>query len=125
MIQVMPATGQGIARERGIEGHTASRLFDPEYAVDFGAYYIAQQLRAFGLADDPDWQQSVERAAGAYNGGPGAAQRALAGGEWPEETQRYRRWVGGMWRERHQATSATFDQWMNAGGRVLVAKAGG
>jgi hypothetical protein len=124
LMQIMPATAAGIARQQGIADHSTARLYDAAYNIDFGAFYIAEQLKAFGQADDADWQKSVELAASAYNGGPGAAQRYARGGALPAETQRYQRWVGGMWRERHDATSATLDAWMAAGGRVLVQRAG-
>lgn len=123
LMQVMPGTGAGIAQERGITGYTPDKLWDPATNIDFGAYYISQQLKAFGSNDDPDWQQSVELAASAYNGGPGSVQRLLAGSSLPAETTRYRQWVGGMWRERRLAASTTFDTWSQAGGSVLVAAA--
>jgi soluble lytic murein transglycosylase-like protein len=123
LMQVMPSTGAGIAQERGITGYTPDKLWEPETNIDFGAYYISQQLKAFGSNDDPDWQQSVELASSAYNGGPGSVQRLLAGGSLPAETIRYRQWVGGMWRERRLAASPTYDTWSRAGGSVLVAAA--
>jgi len=123
LMQVMPSTAAGIAQERAVSGYSPDQLWAPETNIDFGAYYIAQQLRSFGIASDTDWQQSVELAAAAYNGGPGSVQRLLAGGALPNESARYRQWVGGMWRERHQATSPTYTAWSQAGGAVLVAAA--
>jgi hypothetical protein len=123
LMQVMPATAAGIASERGLTGHATSRLYEPAYSIDLGAYYIAQQLKAFGQASDPDWQHSVELSAAAYNGGPGSVQRLLAGGALPAEAQRYQRWVGGMWRERHGTAQTTLQQWLAAGGQVLVDRA--
>ncbi|MFQ5460368.1 MAG: hypothetical protein ACE5EL_06205, partial [Anaerolineae bacterium] len=64
---------------------------------------------------------SVESAAAAYNGGPTAAQRWLDGGGLPEETDRYRRYVAGMWSERREARSATFQAWCRNGGWRMVA----
>jgi len=120
LMQVMPGTAADIARQRGLAGYTPDMLADPGTNIDFGAWYLSQQLKSFGSADDPDWQRSVEVAATAYNGGPGSAQRFLAGGGLPNETNRYLQWVGGMWRERRQAASPTFDAWMRAGGSALV-----
>lgn len=105
LVQVMPGTAAGIARERGITNYD---IWDPQTNLDFGAYYLAQQLKSFGRVNDPDNQQSVELAAIAYNGGPGRAQDYIAGRSIPSETQRYLKLVGGMWRERHQLTSPTF-----------------
>ncbi len=123
LMQVMPGTGADIARRRGIAAIEPGLLADPATNVDFGAWYLAQQLGAFGVTGDPGWQQSVELAAAAYNGGPGSVQRLLAGGALPDETSRYRAWVGGMWREREAAGSPTFEAWWRAGGSRLVAAA--
>ncbi len=123
LMQVMPATAGDIARQRGMGAFDSSRLNEPEVGIDFGAWYLAQQLKAFGQADDPDWNKSVELAAVAYNGGPGTAQKYVRSGALPNETSYYQRWVGGMWRERHDATSPTYEAWLAAGGQVLVDKA--
>lgn len=121
LMQVMPATGADIARQRGIAPFDVAQLRDPAVNVDFGAWYLARQLAAFGVADDGDWQRSVTLAAAAYNGGPGTVQRHLSSGAaLPAETARYQRWVGGLWRERHDAVPATLATWLAAGGQVLV-----
>lgn len=123
LMQVMPATAGDIARQRGLGAFDPGRLHDPATAIDFGAWYLAQQLKSFGQADDPDWSRSVTMAAAAYNGGPGAAIRFRRDGVLPSETRHYIDWVGGMWRERAAPESPTYERWMAAGGRVLVAKA--
>jgi soluble lytic murein transglycosylase-like protein len=123
LMQVMPMTAEDIVRRRGLGAAAAQRLFDATINIDLGAWYLAEQLRSFGVPGDADWSRSVERAAAAYNGGPGTARRWVNGASLPAETSRYVRWVGGMWRERHQAASATFDAWMAAGGAKLVAAA--
>ena len=123
LMQIMPATAAGIASQKGVAGHTTERLYEPAYNIDFGAYYLAQQLKQFGVSGEADWQRSVELAASAYNGGPGSVQRYLSGGSLPAETERYRRWVGGIWRERQDASPATLAAWLAAGGQVLVDRA--
>lgn len=123
LMQVMPATARGIAAERGITDFSVDQLYEPEVSIDFGAYYLAQQLRSFGRVDDPDWAESVRNAAVAYNGGPGAAQRFVKGSSIAAETRSYHNWVGGMWSERGGAGSTTFERWMAAGGARLVAAA--
>jgi hypothetical protein len=124
LMQIMPATGQDIARIRGIQGFSLDQLWSPETNIDFGAWYLAQQLSSFGVDGDPDWQESVELAASAYNGGPGTVQALLGNGRsLPGETERYRAWVGGMWSERGVAQSATFEAWWWAGGSRLVESA--
>jgi hypothetical protein len=125
LMQVMPATALDIASQRAIGGFTVDQLGAPTTAVDFGAWYLSQMLRLFGRADDPDWTESVALAAAAYNGGPGSVQRYLAGGALAAEAERYRHWVGTMWRERHDNDSAGFRSWWDAGGRRLVEAAGG
>jgi soluble lytic murein transglycosylase len=121
LMQVMPATASEIARERGIRDFDADRLTDPGLSIDFGAYYLAQMLRRFGRPSDPDWLESVTLAASAYNGGPNLVSRWVDGlASLPEETQRYRNWVGGMWAERREAQSPTYEAWLAAGGRRLV-----
>jgi hypothetical protein len=125
LMQVMPSTGADISRQRGMSGYDPAWLADPATNIDFGTWYLAQMLRSFGHADDPDWQQSVALAAAAYNGGPGRVQSHLAGANLPAETARYQTWVSQMWSERSQASSSGFQSWMDAGGRLLVAQARG
>lgn len=114
LAQIMPLTAAGIGAD------CAAQPYDPAVSIDCGTRYLAQQLRAFGLDDDPDWQRTVERVAAAYNGGPGTAQKWVRGGSLPAETTRYVDWVGGMWRDRNAADSPTLARWLAAGGRVLV-----
>ena len=67
---------------------------------------------------------TLERAAAAYNGGPGRLARHLRG-EVPlsAQTERYVGWTGGMWRERREPRSATYAAWWDAGGERLVRRA--
>lgn len=64
LTQVMPGTGEGIARELGRDGFRPSDLVRPAVSLEFGAYYLGLQLRRFG---------DVHHALAAYNGGPGNA----------------------------------------------------
>jgi hypothetical protein len=124
LMQVMPGTARDIAQRRGITDFGVDDLFDPATSIDFGAWYLAQQLGAFGRADDVDWQRSVELAAAAYNGGPAHVGQHLTTGQ-PlfAETSHYQRWVGGMWHERGLGGSSTYDAWWQAGGHRLVTAA--
>lgn len=123
LMQIMPATGRDIARERGLFTHVDARLYDPAYNIDFGAYYLARQLNRFRA---PHPLQSIENAAGAYNGGPARMARHLNTGEpLPVETARYKRWVAGMWNNRHLPMSPMFSEWWSAGGERLVARSNG
>lgn len=124
LMQLMPATAAEVARRLGRHDFALEQLTDPEINLDLGTAYLAQQLTAFGRANDPDWQASVELAAAAYNGGPGmvgAVERGQRG--LPAETRSYVSWVGGMWRERRLAESATYSRWWWAGGQRLVTAA--
>ncbi|MEX2238832.1 MAG: transglycosylase SLT domain-containing protein [Dehalococcoidia bacterium] len=67
LTQVIPATGAGIARELGVEPFSPEMLYRPALSLDFGAYYLAAQLEAFG--------GFPYAALAAYNGGPGNAER--------------------------------------------------
>ena len=61
--QVMPATGEGIARSLDMADFVLDDLYRPWVSVRFGAYYLALQLDRF---DD-----QILIALAAYNGGPG------------------------------------------------------
>ena len=119
LMQVMPRTGAIIAEERSIAEFATEQLDEPATNLDFGAYYLAQQLRRFAT---PDPDESVERAAAAYNGGPTHLERHLAGAALADQTQRYRTWVGSMWRERRLPRSAGLSAWLDAGGARLLAR---
>jgi soluble lytic murein transglycosylase len=72
--QVMPATGQGIARNLGMEDFVLDDLYLPWISIRFAAYYLAVQMQRF------DNQVLISLAA--YNGGPGNTLRWLEkGGE--------------------------------------------
>ena len=68
--QVMPATGEGIARSLGMADFVLDDLYRPWVSVQFGAYYLSVQLNRF---DD-----QILIALAAYNGGPGNTLRWLA-----------------------------------------------
>jgi soluble lytic murein transglycosylase len=65
--QVMPATGEGIARNLGADDFTLDDLYRPAVSIRFGAYYLAIQMNRF---DD-----LILVALAAYNGGPGNTLR--------------------------------------------------
>jgi murein DD-endopeptidase MepM/ murein hydrolase activator NlpD/beta-lactamase regulating signal transducer with metallopeptidase domain len=110
LMQVMPRTGAQIAAERGLADFGAERLRDPEYNVDFGAWYFAQQLAVF--RGDQGERRAVELASAAYNAGPNAVRAYLAGSRpLPEETEQYKALVSGMWSEREDDQSPTFASW--------------
>jgi len=66
LMQVMPATGRGIAEALGWPpDYTDTDLYRPLVSVRFGAYYLAAQRDRFG--------GDLYAALAAYNGGPGYA----------------------------------------------------
>ncbi|MCY4147582.1 MAG: transglycosylase SLT domain-containing protein [Chloroflexi bacterium] len=73
MTQVIPGTAQYIAEQLQWPDYEHSALFRPYAAVEFGSYYLDEQLDLF--------DQNSIAALAAYNAGPGRAYdwRALAG----------------------------------------------
>ena len=78
LMQVMPATGRRIARDKGQRFRRAA-LHDPETSLDFGTHYLRQMSERFSGA--------VEQVLAAYNAGPHRvdAWTALRGELPPEE----------------------------------------
>jgi soluble lytic murein transglycosylase-like protein len=110
LMQLLPSTAAQIATERHLPAPTDERLLEPEYNIDLGAWYLSQQLAAFGAGSAG--ARSVELAAVAYNAGPTMARAYLEGNATlPEETVQYRELVVGMWNERLQPESPTFNAW--------------
>jgi hypothetical protein len=110
LMQVMPATAAEIAAERHLDDYSEARLWEPAYNLDFGAWYLAEQLDSFGSLGD----RAVALAAVAYNAGPKRARAYLkseSDAALFEETRRYRDLVVGMWQERELAESNTFAAW--------------
>lgn len=67
--QVMPATGEGIARSLGLADFNLDDLYRPAISIRFGAYYLSVQMKRF--------DHQVLIALAAYNGGPGNTLRWL------------------------------------------------
>lgn len=70
LMQLMPATGQRMARELGIAWQGSGMLLDPVTNIRLGTRYLAQQAERFG--------GSPWLATAAYNAGPTPVQRWLA-----------------------------------------------
>lgn len=69
LTQVIPPTGEYIARQLNWRDYQHSDLFRPYAGIEFGAFYLSEQLRLFN--------GNVYAALGAYNAGPGRAQAWL------------------------------------------------
>jgi soluble lytic murein transglycosylase len=78
LMQVMPATGRRIARQKGVRFKRAG-LDDPETSLDFGTHYLRQMSERYGGA--------VEKVLAAYNAGPHRvdAWTLMRGEQSPEE----------------------------------------
>lgn len=71
LMQVMPATGQGLARELGLDWSGPETLFDPILNVTIGTRYLSWLFARYG---------SWSRALAAYNWGPAAIDYRLRRG---------------------------------------------
>ena len=69
LAQVIPPTGEGIARALGRADFRADDLMRPVVSIEFGVYYLASQLNAY--------QGHLYPALAAYNAGGGAVSRWL------------------------------------------------
>lgn len=76
LTQIMPSTGERLARDLALDGFDPQQLFDPERNLDLGAAYLSQLMKRF------DGRLSAVIAS--YNAGPVAVQRWL-GGDAPQE----------------------------------------
>lgn len=62
VMQVMPSTGEWIARNTGISGFERSRLFEAETNISLGAWYLAHLMKKFN--------GSLTLVSASYNAGP-------------------------------------------------------
>ena len=62
LMQILPPTGERIAKALGVSDFDEGRLFQPETSIRFGSYYLRQLLRRF----DGRWPLAIA----AYNAGP-------------------------------------------------------
>lgn len=72
LTQVIPETGRAIAAQLGVVEFEPSDLFRPALSLEFGAYYLGGELRAY--------PGNPLLALAAYNAGPGPAARWAASG---------------------------------------------
>lgn len=98
LAQVMPTTADGIAAQLGLTDFHPDQLYSPAVSLRFGAFYLGRQMQAF--------DNNVQAAAAAYNGGPGNASRWLEQSSHPDyftewidyhETRDYVKIVYGNW----------------------------
>jgi soluble lytic murein transglycosylase-like protein len=109
LMQILPATAESIARKRGIANFHLDDLRDPAINIDFGAWYLADQIATFG--DGELSNRTVELAAAAYNGGPALLREHLDRGlPLTEESRRYSGLVAALWKEREQSRSVAYER---------------
>ena len=70
VMQVMPQTGEWVARNVSVPGFDRSRLFEPDTAINVGTWYIGHLMKRF--KGDPLF------VAAAYNAGPEAVTSWLS-----------------------------------------------
>jgi soluble lytic murein transglycosylase len=75
LMQIIPTTGDYIAKQLAWQNYQTSDLYRPYINVEFGTYYFEEQLRTF--------KGDVYASLAAYNAGPGnsAKWRAIAAGD--------------------------------------------
>lgn len=73
LAQILPSTGRDLSRRIGIKGFTTSRLYDPNFNLRLGAYY----LRILAASLDGRWEDTLA----SYNGG---RTRAVKWRSWME-----------------------------------------
>ncbi len=71
LMQIMPDTGQWIARQLGEQNFDPDRLFEPETSINMGAWYIADLKKEFN--------NNTVLVLAAYNGGRGNVREWLSG----------------------------------------------
>ncbi|MDO8513445.1 MAG: lytic transglycosylase domain-containing protein [bacterium] len=87
LMQIMPATGAGIAKQLGDKDFTTSKLYEPARNIRYGTYYLKQQLDKYGGNESLVLMH--------YNGGPRAVNSYRTRGVLPRETQGFVRKVTG------------------------------
>ncbi|MBK7995730.1 MAG: transglycosylase SLT domain-containing protein [Blastocatellia bacterium] len=68
LMQLLPSTGQLVARKQGAGKITNEQLYNPKLNIQLGTAYLAEMLDKYG---------KIEYAAAAYNGGPGRVSKWL------------------------------------------------
>lgn len=74
LMQIMPETGQQIARKMNEPWQSASSLFNPDTNIRYGTFYYKQMVNRFN--------GNFALAAAAYNAGPHRVDQWLPSGQW-------------------------------------------
>lgn len=63
LMQVLPDTASWVSKNIGIKGYSDKLLFNPDYNIQIGTWYLSYLLRQF--------DNNIQLAVAAYNGGSG------------------------------------------------------
>ena len=69
LMQIIPPTGQWIAKEIGLETYSDDLLYEPDINIRMGCWYLSYLLKVF--------EEDIELALAAYNGGMGNVRKWL------------------------------------------------
>ena len=76
LMQIMPATGRGLARRLGIQSFSAGHLYQPELSLRLGTFHLKQVFDRY--------QNELETSLAAYNAGEHRAAKWLQWGNFDE-----------------------------------------
>ena len=85
LMQIMPATGAGIAKQLGDKDFTVAKLSEPARNIRYGTYYLKQNLDKYNGSEKLVLMH--------YNGGPRAVNSYRTRGTLPRETEGFVRKV--------------------------------
>ena len=78
LMQLTDETGAECAKKIGLKKYTNDMLFDPETNIQLGCYYLSQLIKTY--------DNEINTALAAYNGGPGNVDKWLSSNEHADET---------------------------------------
>lgn len=73
LMQITSSTGEWAAKEMKLEGFSAGQLYEPEYNIRMGCWYMDNLKKEFG--------SNMDLVLAAYNGGRGNVQKWLSDAE--------------------------------------------
>lgn len=74
LMQIMPETGRWVAGKKGLQGYDPERLFNPEYNIKIGVWYVSELYR--------EYRGDTLLVLAAYNAGRGNVNRWLEQNNW-------------------------------------------
>lgn len=77
LMQIMPETGQWIARQMGLTDFKTAQLFEPDYNIALGIWYLTYLLEQF--------EEDLVKTVAAYNAGINRVNKWLVEGLWSGE----------------------------------------